>query len=159
MNEPTMPRIMSVMQPKPRPREIFPASHPAMRAMTTQPHNPLGRAIQTPRVSNRALNSVADIHPPRESSFASRLVMRRSLSDGLLLRHAMERAEAEDEIPARYPYDFSAREKFGEGVESDPVVRIVERRDDDDFVGDVKIRVAGGEALAIEINWGGHGER
>ena len=88
------------MQPKPRPREIFPASHPAMRPMIIHHQNPLGSEIQMPFVSNRALKNVADIQPPRNILFASELVICRSLSDGLLLRHAVERAEAEDQVAA-----------------------------------------------------------
>ena len=71
----------------------------------------------------------------------------------LLLGHAVESAEAEDEVAAGDADDFAIGEKFGESVEGDAVVRIVEGGDDDDFVGDVKICVAGGEALAIEIDW------
>src|SRR5438270_12287638 len=37
IKEPTKPRTMSAMQPKPRPRAIFPASHPAMRPIRSQP--------------------------------------------------------------------------------------------------------------------------
>ncbi len=93
-------------------------------------------------------------------SFVAMLLRTRTLSDArLLLRHAVERAEAKDEVAAGDAYDFAVREKFGQSVESDAVVRIVERRDDDDFVGDVKISVAGGKALAIEINWCRHRKR
>src|SRR5580704_8460429 len=35
--EPTMPKIMSVKHPNPAPREILPASHPAMSPITIQP--------------------------------------------------------------------------------------------------------------------------
>src|SRR4029077_17384176 len=84
--DPTIPRIISVMQPKPRPREIFPASHPAIKPMTIQPQNPLGSAIQKPFVSNEALNSMGDIQPPRKfscetRSFFTGLVRNRSLAD------------------------------------------------------------------------------
>src|SRR5260370_39608540 len=42
MKEPTIPRMMSVMQPKPRPRAIFPASHPAVSPTRIQYKNPRG---------------------------------------------------------------------------------------------------------------------
>src|ERR1700682_1423546 len=35
---------------------------------------------------------------------------------------------------------------------------VVERRNHDQLVGDVKIGIAGGQALIIEINWRGHGK-
>src|SRR5277367_5761897 len=83
-----------------------------------------------------------------------------SLSDArLLLRHAVQRAEAEDEIAAGDPDDLASREESGESIESDSIVCIVECGDDDDFVGDVEIRVTGGEALAIEVDRRGHRER
>jgi hypothetical protein len=85
--------------------------------------------------------------------------MRRSLSDGLLLRHAVEGAEAEDQVTAGDADYFAVREELGEGAEGVAIVRIVERGDDYEFIGNVKVGVAGGEALAIEINWTGHGER
>ena len=77
----------------------------------------------------------------------------------LLLGHAVESAEAEDEIAAGDADDFAAGEKTGEGVECDAVVRVVEGGDDHEFVGDVEIRVAGGETLVVEIDRRGHGER
>src|SRR5260370_37848287 len=70
----------------------------------------------------------------------------------------MQRAEAEDQIAAGDADDFASGEQAGEGVESDAIVGIVERGDDDEFVGDVKIGVAGGEALIVKINGRGHGK-
>src|SRR5260370_25182882 len=133
MKEPTTPRMMSVMQPKPRPREIFPASHPAMRPMTIQPQNPLGSAIQKPFVSKRTLNRVADIRPPRKFSFASGLVMRRSLSDGLLFRHAVKRSESEDQIAAGDADNFPGGGESRARIEGCPIVFSVNSRDGRDF--------------------------
>ena len=73
--------------------------------------------------------------------------------------HAMQCAEAEDQIAAGDADDFAAGEQACERVESYAIVRVVECWDDDEFVGDIKIGVAGGQALIIEINRRGHGER
>src|ERR1700738_509755 len=62
-------------------------------------------------------------------------------------------------ITARDADDLAAGEKAGEGVESDAIVGVIERRNDHELVGDIKIGVAGGQALIIEINWRGHGKR
>jgi|SRR5580704_13293041 hypothetical protein len=43
-------------------------------------------------------------------------------------------------------------------MEGDAIVGIVEGGNDDEFVGDVEVRVAGGKALSIEINGRGHGK-
>src|SRR6266404_611581 len=77
---------------------------------------------------------------------------------GLLLRQAMQRAEAEDKVAAGNANDFAAGKERGESVEGHAIVGVVERGDDDKFVGDIKIGVAGRKALIIEINWGGHGK-
>src|SRR5713226_9574162 len=69
----------------------------------------------------------------------------------LLLGHAVERAETEDEVAAGDAHDFAIGKQTGESIERDAIVRIVERRDDHDFIGDVEIGVAGGEPLTIEI--------
>lgn len=75
---------------------------------------------------------------------------------GLLLGHAVERPQAEDQVAAGYAYHFAIWEEAGQGVESYAIVRVVEGGDDDESVGDVKVCVARGEALAFEINGGGH---
>src|SRR5260370_29264547 len=78
---------------------------------------------------------------------------------GLLLRQAMQCAEAEDKVAAGNANDFAAGKQRSERVEGHAIVGVVERGDDDKFVGDIKIGVAGRKALIIEINWRGHGER
>jgi hypothetical protein len=77
---------------------------------------------------------------------------------GLLLGQAVKRAEAEDEIATGYAHNFAAGEKAGEGVEGYAIVGVIEGRNDDEFVGDVEIGVAGGEALVVEINRRWHGK-
>src|SRR3954452_11330060 len=46
--------------------------------------------------------------------------------------------------------DFARGEKSGDGVEGDAVIGVVEGRDQDQIVGDIKVSVAGGEALSAE---------
>src|SRR5215813_3334493 len=75
-----------------------------------------------------------------------------------LLSHAVDGAEAENEVAAVHANDFAVEEILGEDIERDAVVRIVENRNKDKFVGDIEIRVAGGETLAVEENRRGHGE-
>src|SRR5260370_25083721 len=77
---------------------------------------------------------------------------------GLLLGHAMQRAEAEDQVAAGDADNFAAGEEAREGVEGDAIAGVVEGGDDDEFVGNVKIGVAGGQTLVIEIDWRGDGE-
>ena len=71
----------------------------------------------------------------------------------------MDRAEAEDEVAAINGRDGAAGEERGERVEREAVGGIVEHGHEDDLVGDVEIGVAGGKALAVEINGRGHGQR
>src|SRR5258708_6878291 len=47
MKEPIKPRMISVMQPKPRPRESCPASHPATRPRNSQARRPRGHHSMT----------------------------------------------------------------------------------------------------------------
>ena len=72
--------------------------------------------------------------------------------------HAMDRAEAEDEVAAGNGDDLAIGEQAGEGGEGDAVIWVAEGGDEDDAVGDVKIGVACGKALAGEKYWLGHGE-
>jgi len=50
----------------------------------------------------------------------------------------------EDQIAAGDAHDFAAGKQACERVEGYAIVRVVERWDDDEFVGDIKIGVAGG---------------
>ena len=60
----------------------------------------------------------------------------------LLLRQAVERAEAEHEIHRVDADDGAVFEQLAEDAEGDAVVRVVESRHDDAGVADVEIRVA-----------------
>src|SRR5215475_12618510 len=76
----------------------------------------------------------------------------------LLLRHAVDGAQAEDQVAAGDGNDFASREEFGECVEGEAVAGIVEDGEKDDFVGDVEVGVGGGKALAVEVDGSGHGQ-
>ena len=54
--------------------------------------------------------------------------------------------------------DLSIGETCGEDVEGVPVVGVVEGGDEDALVGDVEVRIARREALAVEDDGGRHGE-
>ena len=69
----------------------------------------------------------------------------------LLLRHAVESAEAKDQVAAGDAYDFAPWKKPGECVERDAIVGIVECGHDHDIIRDVEIRVAGGQAKVRRI--------
>ena len=77
---------------------------------------------------------------------------------GLLLRQAMERSQAEDEVDAVDADDLAAGEELGQGVQGDAVGGIVEGRDQDEAVGDVEVGVAGRQPLAVEDDRPGHGQ-
>src|SRR5260370_17261728 len=64
MKDPTIPRIMSVMQPKPRPRAIFPASQPAISPTRIQYKNPRG---STERRSQETDVCDANSHTPTKN--------------------------------------------------------------------------------------------
>jgi hypothetical protein len=74
------------------------------------------------------------------------------------LGHAMDCAEAEDQVATGNGDDLAIGEKFGEGGERDAIVWIAEGGDEDDAIGDVEIGVAGGETLSGEEDGFGHGE-
>src|SRR6266849_10750715 len=70
---PTRPRSTFAMQPKPRPRDTLPASHPATRPMNS--------------------------HAKRDRGAAKKKkCMRCSFLGGLLLRHAVYRTETQNEV-------------------------------------------------------------
>src|SRR5450432_1581977 len=76
----------------------------------------------------------------------------------LLLSHAVERAQAEDQVAAGDAYYFAIRKEIGQRVQGCAIVGVVEGWDDYQFTGYVKVCVAGGKTLVVEIDWGGHGE-
>ncbi len=82
-----------------------------------------------------------------------------SYDDWLLHRHAVQRTEAEHQISTVNADDFARGKQLCERVERDAVVRIVERGNQHQAVGDVEIRVAGRQPLAVEVDRRGHGER
>ena len=77
---------------------------------------------------------------------------------GLLLRKTVQRPESPDEIDGVYSDDGTIGEAIGEDVQRDAVIGIVERRDDHDAVGDVEVRVARGESLAVHDDRAGEGK-
>ena len=74
------------------------------------------------------------------------------------MSHAVDGAEAEDEVAAIDVYDFAIRKMFGDDVECHAIVGVVENRNEDKFVADIEIGVAGGEALTVEIDRRRHGK-
>ena len=70
----------------------------------------------------------------------------------------MEGAEAEDEVAAGDADDLAVWKQTRQLIQCDVIAGIVKSGDDYGFVGDVKIGVAGGEALAVEIDGRGHRE-
>src|SRR5688572_12737408 len=80
----------------------------------------------------------------------------RSSLRGLLLGHAVERAEAPHEVQAVDADDLALRKQLRDDAERDTIGRIVERRHDDASVGDVEVGVARGQALAVEDHGAGH---
>src|SRR5260370_15722207 len=89
MTEPTIPRTMSAMQPKPRPRAIFPASHPATKPISSHPQNPCGTAIQILRTWIKVISDIADIRPPGTRLHPIGRAVRSSLSN-LHAQHFVE---------------------------------------------------------------------
>ncbi len=69
-----------------------------------------------------------------------------------MLSHAVEGAEAPDEVAAVDGDDGAVFELVFEDGEGAGVVGIIEDGDEDCSIGDVEVGVAGGEALAFEVN-------
>src|SRR5579859_2519015 len=70
----------------------------------------------------------------------------------------MDGAEPENQVAAVNGNDFAAGKKFRKSVERNAIVWIIEHRDEDEFVGDVKISVTGREPLPVKKNGCGHGK-
>src|SRR5439155_19253618 len=68
----------------------------------------------------------------------------------LLLRHAVQRAEAEHEVAGVDADHRPRRKESGEDGERLPVADVVEGRDEDRRVGDIEVRVARRQPLAAE---------
>jgi hypothetical protein len=62
----------------------------------------------------------------------------------LLLRHAMNCAQAPDKVSAVYADDLTIWKHVGKNIERTAIIRIVEGRHQNQAVGDIKIGVAGG---------------
>src|SRR4029077_7693385 len=69
---------------------------------------------------------------------------------GLLLRHAVDGAQAPDKVATMDPHNLAAGKETSNDVECDPIIRIVEGRDQDKIVGDIKVAIAGGQPLSPE---------
>src|SRR5689334_17382314 len=67
---------------------------------------------------------------------------------GLLLGHAVERAESPDQLGAVDSGYLAAGERLGEYPQRHPVVRIIECRHQDQTIGDVEVSVACRQPLA-----------
>src|SRR6267378_2182441 len=132
---PTSPSRTFAMQPNPRPRETFPASHPAIRPTNIHPMRVLG-TVKKNKCMERSFSR------GRRADSASGL-------SGLLLRHTVYCAQAENKVKTRDSYNFAPRKQSGEFSEGQSVIRIVKRRRQDDLIRNIKIRVARGKPLPI----------
>src|SRR5207249_8961041 len=74
----------------------------------------------------------------------------------LLLSETMQRSQPPHQIDGVDSHDRSILDQLGEHAEGHAVLRIVERRHQDGAVGDVEVRIARGEALAVEMERRGH---
>src|SRR5213080_1416083 len=68
----------------------------------------------------------------------------------LLLSLAVQRPQPPHQIDSMDPNDWAIADQFGEQPERSTVVRIIERRHENHVVGDVEIRIARREPLALE---------
>src|SRR5947208_4505965 len=68
----------------------------------------------------------------------------------LLLSQAVQRPQPPHQIDSMDPNDWAIADQFGEQPERSTVVRIIERRHENHVVGDVEIRIARREPLALE---------
>src|SRR2546427_11623185 len=74
----------------------------------------------------------------------------------LLLSQAVQRPQPPHQIDSMDPNDWAIADQFGEQPERSTVVRIIERRHENHVVGDVEIRIARREPLALEGKRRGH---
>src|SRR6266436_5526916 len=102
----------------------------------------------TPIVSELAVKAIGRSRYEKPGLFRSRL----------LLGHAVQRAESEDEIAAGNANHFAIWKQAGERIQGHAIVRIIERWDEYDLIGDVEICVACGKALPVEIDGRRHRE-
>ena len=82
----------------------------------------------------------------------------RKLCCGLLLCHAVDRAETPDKIAAVDSHYFAVGKNIGESVQSNPVIGIIKDRNQDESVGNIEVGVARGQASFFEDDGAGHGQ-
>ncbi len=87
----------------------------------------------------------------------SQALFRLQLFRRLLLRQAVQRAEAQHQIDGMNADDGTVREKLSQGAQRDAVVGVVEGGNQDGSVRDVEVGVAGGQPLAVEVSGAGMG--
>ena len=80
------------------------------------------------------------------------------MSGRLLLRHAMQRAQAQDKVCACDSHHLACRKQVGQFVQGHTIVGIVESRHQHNLVRDVEVCVARRQTLPVEINRFGHWE-
>src|SRR5215467_9774245 len=74
----------------------------------------------------------------------------------LLLREAVQCAEAENEIAAGDSHDLATRKEASQSIEGGAIGGVVKCWDDHDLICDIEVSVAGREALAREMDWRRH---
>src|SRR5882757_4774599 len=141
---PTSPSKTFAMHPKPRPRETFPASQPAMRPTSSHPIKVRG-TVKKKRCMECSFSAKLQLAPARALR-------------GFLLRHTVYRAQAENQIETRNSNNFAGRKQISKLSEGYGVFRIVERRHEHNLIRNIKISVARGKPLPIEIYGCGHGQ-
>src|SRR5258705_9791031 len=142
---PTSPSKTFAMQPKPRPRETFPASQPAMRPTSSHPIKVRG-TVKKKRCMECSFSAKLQLAPARALR-------------GFLLRHTVYRAQTENQIETRNSNNCAGRKQISKLSEGYGVFRIVERRHEHNLIRNIKISVASGKPLPIEIHGCGHGQR
>src|SRR5208282_1524084 len=69
-----------------------------------------------------------------------------------LLRHAMNRPQSQHQIPAVYPHHFASRKHLRQQIQRHPVIGIIKRRHQHQFIRNIKIRITGRQPQPIKIN-------
>src|SRR6478672_11082044 len=70
----------------------------------------------------------------------------------LLLRHAVDRAQAPDEVSAMDADNLTIRKQVSENIQRMAIVWIIEGRHQHQSIRDVKVGVAGGQPLSAKNN-------
>jgi hypothetical protein len=73
-------------------------------------------------------------------------------SCGVLLCGAVNGAKSPNKVATKDADHIAARKKFAENVQRDPIVGVVERRNKDALVRDVKVGITRGQSLTSEPN-------